>query len=117
VSEETMRISASLSADWWQHVWNLSRPEWRINGQAYKLAEPEQYEELGEDPDADDLPVILFRPADGRFFEVDFEAIVHETSAESRKAQAERLRRMGSGVRRADLEPSGQSALPGVTSQ
>lgn len=111
MSEEIMRISASLSADWWQHIWDMHRPEWRINGQTYRLADEEQYEELGEDPDADDLPVILFRETDGKFFEVDFEAFVNETSAESRKAQLERLQRAASRVKAHQPEPSGQMTL------
>jgi hypothetical protein len=86
MSDDTMSIAATLAGGWYDRMRDDFDAEWLIDGKTYRLADDEQYKELGEDPRAADLPVILFCETDGKFFKVDFEAYVHETSAESRRS-------------------------------
>jgi hypothetical protein len=93
MSDDTMRIAASITSDWNDHMFSRPGP-WQIGGERYDLADDEQYDALGEDVTRTDLPLILVRQGDGQFFEIDLDVMVSPTSAQQRAAHREVLREM-----------------------
>jgi hypothetical protein len=91
MTDETMRLAAQITAGLTEEMFNHNGPH-RIEGHEYAIATDEQYEALGEDVTATDLPLILCRRSDGKFFEVELDAMVYETTPVQRKSRAEQLR-------------------------
>jgi hypothetical protein len=105
---DTDKIAGWLSQAWFEDLCNRLRPL-HILGEDYEVADDEQYKALGEaDKDglpAADAPLILFRKSDGRFFEVELDATVWETTVEERQAQRARLIKMRDRARERGLIP------------
>jgi hypothetical protein len=92
MSDDTMRLAGDIGWGLAEHFCNAYRH--RINGQEYDMPEDDQWEALGEDPGATDCPIILVRKSDGKFFEVDIEVTVKETSPEQREKDREYYKSM-----------------------
>ncbi len=99
MTDETMNLSGRISQAMYDHFFGSLRG-WTFDGEHYDVADDQQYEHLGEDIDASDLPLILVRKSDGKFFEVDIDASVWETTAEERREKNEQAARMRERVLR-----------------
>jgi hypothetical protein len=93
VTDETMRLSAEIAGGLGDYMFNHNGPH-RLGGEQYDIATDEQYEMLGEDVTATDLPLVLVRRSDGKMFEVELDAHIYETTPEQRKARAGQLRQL-----------------------
>ena len=93
MDEDAVRLSARITgevADW---IFERGRP-WQVNGETYRLAGDEQYQDLGEEICGDEAPLILARESDGQCFEVQVEATAWPTDRLSREQERQRLARM-----------------------
>lgn len=70
------RLDAQVTGHLFEHFFDSTSGRWTFGGQVYRLADDVQYASLGEDADADDLPLVLVRDGDGAMFEVDLFAAV-----------------------------------------
>jgi hypothetical protein len=82
-------LDAEITADLFEDFFDSPTGRWRYGGHVYELADEVQLASLGEDPDADDVPLVLVRQGDGAMFEVDLWATVRCVTPE----QADRDRR------------------------
>lgn len=89
MSAETLAIAGQIAEDWYARC--FARDHWHFSDGPYRLASEDEYAALGEDPYADDAPLILARESDGALFEVELEATVSRTSPAIRQAERERL--------------------------
>lgn len=92
MTDETVKLSGNISALLYDHFFGCLHG-WTFDGEHYEIADDQQYAALGEDIDGD-LPLILVRSSDGKFFEVELDATAWETTAKERKAANERARKM-----------------------
>lgn len=108
-------IAGWLSQAWHEDLCDRLWPL-RIDGEDYEVADDEQYAALGEaDKDglpAADAPLILFRKRDEKFFEVELDATVWETTVEERQAQRARLAKMRERARERGLLREDKNPVP-----
>lgn len=96
-------LAGWLSQAWYEDLCGRLWPL-HVEGETYEFADDEQYAALGEaDEDGyppPDAPLIMVRKSDGRFFEVELDATVWETTVEEREARRELHRKMTERHRR-----------------
>jgi hypothetical protein len=97
VSDETMALAGDIAGLLYDHFFSSSRRWWTFSGDRYEIADDDQYAALGEDPTKLDLPLILVRESDGKFFQVDLDVSAQETTAAARLEQLEQLRKLRAG--------------------
>lgn len=86
MSDETFELSATIGWGLQEHF--CDGPHRRLYaGHEYETPTDEQWAALGEDPGAMDCPLIIYRPSDGKFFEIWVDVTVQETSPEIRAKQ------------------------------
>lgn len=85
------RLDAQLTGYLFEQFVNSARGRWTFGGHVYELADEVQLASLGEDPDADDVPLVLVRQGDGAMFEVDLWATVRCVTPELKDADRKRL--------------------------
>ena len=90
---DTDQLASEITAAWYEDFFNDCSGTRRLGGEEYRVADVDEYKALGEDPDAQDIPLILVRVRDGVFFEVELDATVWVTSAEERQRAREQHER------------------------
>lgn len=93
MSDETQRLDGQITGALYEHFFDAMHG-WTFGGERYEIADDVQYAALGEDPRADDLPLILVRQSDGAYFEVDLWASVSRTTPEQRDEHRRQLMAM-----------------------
>jgi hypothetical protein len=94
MTDETLDIECDITEAAYGRFWDATRPL-TLTGGDCTVCDDEQYAALGE-TDLNDpaLPLIIFRARDGKFFEVEINVSVRETTPEKREAEREYYRKM-----------------------
>lgn len=85
------RLDAQVTGHLFEYFFDSTSGRWTFGGQVYRLADDVQYAALGEDPDDDDLPLILVRDGDDAMFEIDLWATVRCVTPEQKDADRRNL--------------------------
>jgi hypothetical protein len=89
------RLAGQISEELTESITFASR-RLRYGGEEYDCPDEDEWEALGEDPSDPGCPLILRRVSDGKFFEVDIDVTVWETTPRQREEQRAYFRTMAS---------------------
>lgn len=103
-------LSGRLSEVCFDEIWeSYTDRELIIKGETYRIASLEDYQNLGENPEAEDAPIIFRRSSDGTFLEVEVWVHCWPVTAQQKELERETVRRFRRG---ANVKDSGSSEAP-----